>query len=111
MGNCATAESSIAQQREHVSRAHATHKTNVILYDEVTGEEYRVEVANQKDTVWSTVNAECTKRDRRVRKITFGGSEIFETQTWEQLGIADDATVIVETENTREACQCYTVQS
>jgi hypothetical protein len=24
--------------------------------------------------------------------------EIFETQTWEQLGIADDATVIVETE-------------
>ena len=85
MGNCSTAETSTAE-------------FSVILYDEVTGEEYRIVVANQKDAVWSTVNKECSEGARRAKKITFGGTEIFETQTWEQLGITDDATVVIETE-------------
>ena len=89
MGNCSTAETSTAE-------------FSVILYDEVTRKEYRVKVENHKETVWSTVNEECKKRARRARKITYGGTEIFETQTWEQLGIADDATVIVETEKKQE---------
>ena len=94
MGNCTTAETSTAE----TSKA----EFSIILYDGVTGEEYRVVVANQKDAVWSTVNKECSERARRARKITYGGMEIFETQTWEQLGIADDATVIVETEKKQE---------
>jgi hypothetical protein len=85
MGNFSTAETSTAE-------------ISVILVDEVTGDEYRLVVANHKDTVWSTVNEERDKSHRRAKKITFGGTEIFETQTWEQLGITDDATVIVETE-------------
>ena len=90
MGNCSTAETSTAE-------------FSVILYDEVTRKEYRVKVENHKDTVWSTVNEECKKRESqedyvKVRRITFGGTDIFETQTWEQLGITDDAMVVVETE-------------
>ena len=90
MGNCSTAETSTAE-------------FSVILYDEVTRKEYRVKVENHKETVWSTVNEECKKRESqedyvKVRRITFGDTDIFETQTWEQLGISDDATVIVETE-------------
>jgi hypothetical protein len=90
MGNCSTAETSTAE-------------FSVILYDEVTRKEYRVKVENHKETVWSTVNEECKKRESqedyvKVRRITFGGTDIFETQTWEQLGITDDAMVVVETE-------------
>ena len=110
MGNCSTTESSTSQ---------AKYDINVILYDEGTGEEYRASVTKQRVTmwstldvtVWSTVKEECSKRNRNVRKITYGGTEIFETQTWEQLGIADDATVIVETEKKQETCQCNTVWS
>ena len=94
MGNCTTAETSTSE----TSKA----EFSIILYDGVTGEEYRVVVANQKDAVWSTVNKECSERARRAKKITFGGTDIFETQTWEQLGITDDATVIVETEKKQE---------
>jgi hypothetical protein len=73
-------------------------------------------VTNPKDTVWSTVNEECKKRESqekyvKAKKITYGCTEIFETQTWEQLGITDDATVIVETEKQQETCQCNTVWS
>jgi len=85
MGNCSSAETSTAE-------------FSVVLVDEVTGDNFRLVVANHKDTVWRKVNEECTKTHRRAKKITFGGTEIFETQTWEQLGITDDATVIVETE-------------
>jgi CO dehydrogenase/acetyl-CoA synthase beta subunit len=99
MGKCAAAETSTAETSTvETSKA----EFSVIVYDEVTGEEYRVVVANQKDTMWSTVNKECSERARRAKKITYGGMEIFETQTWEQLGIADDATVIVETEKKKK---------
>ena len=101
MGNCSTTESSTSQ---------AKYDINVILYDEGTGEEYRASVTKQRVTmwstldvtVWSTVKEECSKRNRNVRKITYGGTEIFETQTWEQLGIADDATLMVETVHKKE---------
>ena len=110
MGNCSTTESSTAQQRKGVSRAQAKYDINVILYDEGTGEEYRVSVTKQRVTMWSTldvtvwntVKEECSKRNRNVRKITYGGTEIFEAQTWEQLGIADDATLMVDTVHKKE---------
>ena len=97
MGNCSTVETAEAETStaETSTVDTSTVEISVILFDEVTGKEYRIVVENQKDTVWSTVNKECNKT---VKKITFGGTEVFETQTWEQLGIADDATVIVETE-------------
>ena len=84
MGNCSTIESSEL-------------KTNIILYDEGTCKEYPVRLANQKSTVWSTVIEECTKQNRTVRKINFGGTAVSNTMTWEQLDISDDATVIVDT--------------
>ena len=31
-------------------------------------------------------------------RIIYGGIYILETQTWEQLGISDDATLIVDTD-------------
>ena len=67
------------------------------MHDESTRTESRVEVSDQKMTVRSTVKGECIKRYRNVSKITYGGIEITESQTWEQLGISDDAMVIVET--------------
>jgi len=118
MGNCSTVETLEAETSEaETSTAEtftaetSTAEVSVILFDEVTGKEYRIMVENQKDTVWSTVNKECNKRGKRAKKITYGGTEVFETQTWEQLGIADDATVIVETEKKQETCQCNTVWS
>jgi len=54
-------------------------------------------VSDLKKTVWSTVKEESAKRYRNTSKITYGGTEITETQTWGQLGISDDATVILET--------------
>ena len=108
MGNCITAESSTAGERKDIARTQAkyiensssppTPETSVVLYDEGTGEEYRVGVGNLKMALWSTVKGEWAKRGQRARKITYGGTEISETQTWEQLGISDDAMVIVETE-------------
>ena len=74
-------------------------ETDVILYDESTGTEYRVK-ANQNITVWSTVKEACTKGDRDVRKITYGGTEISKTQTWGELDVSDDATLIVATFST-----------
>jgi hypothetical protein len=116
MGNCSTAETSEAETSiaetsiaETSTAETSTVEISVILYDEVTGEENRVVVENQKDTVLSTLNKESTKIAWRARKITYGGTEIFETQTWEQLGIADDATVIVETEKKQETSQCHAV--
>ena len=108
MGNCSTIESSNSELDKDVARVRntfndkpppSTPETNIILHDEGTGEEYRVGVANPKNTVWSTVIQECTtKRHRRVTKINYGGTDISDTQTWEQLDISDDATVIVDTE-------------
>ena len=102
MGNCSTTESSTEEQRkakriEKPPPVPPPPKTNVILYDEGTGEEYSVGVANQESTVWRTVLQECTRRNRRVIKINYGGTDISETQTWEELGISDDATVMVYT--------------
>ena len=70
----------------------------VILCDEGTGEEYRVAVAKLQVTVWSTINDEFGERNRYATESTYGGREISETQTWEQLGVSDDATVIVATQ-------------
>ena len=82
-------------------------KLDIMLYDVGTGEEYRITVSKQRVTmwstepvtVWSTVKEEFSKRYRNVKNITYGGREISETETWEQLGIADDATVMAETDH------------
>ena len=38
------------------------------------------------------------KRHGIVKKINYGGTDISDTMTWEQLDISDDATVMVYTD-------------
>ena len=107
MGNCTTAESSTMGQRKEVARDQAqsmpptilTPKTNVILYDEGTGTESCVEVTNLETTEWNTVKEACMKRGRDAGKITYGNTEISQTQTWKQLDISMDAMVVVVTDD------------
>ena len=110
MGNCGTKESSSSELDNDVARVKNTFNdkpppstltTNIILHDEGTGTDYRVGVVNDKTTVWSTVIQECSKQHGIVKKINYGGTDISDTMTWEQLGISDDATVMVYTDKVR----------